>query len=73
MIIKHLKKGMKDFGDSITALVNLILLSVVYVVGVGITSIVSKIVNKKFIDEKLYKKKSYWTDLKLKKLDIEEY
>jgi len=46
----------------------------VYIVGVGITSIISKISGKKFLDTKQSKEKeSYWVDLNLKKKKFEEY
>jgi len=66
------KKGMASFGQSISLLINTILLAFVYLLGVGFTSIVAKIVGKRFLDTKL-KKGTYWSDLNLKKKPIEEY
>jgi len=66
------KKGMAGFGQSISLLINTILLTFVYLLGVGLTSIVAKIVGKHFLDVKL-KKGTYWSDLNLKKEDIEKY
>ena len=63
---------MKGFGQNISMLVNTILLSVVYFIGVGLTFIFAKIFRKHFLELKL-KKDSYWSDLNLSKKKIEEY
>ena len=72
LFFKGFKKGMKNFGDKITVIVNTILLTVTYLVGVGLTSIAAKIVGKKFLG-KNKSKESYWSDLDLKKEPIEKY
>ena len=66
------QKGMKNFGHNISIIINTILLFFIYIIGVGITSVISKIVKKHFLDLKL-KKESYWSDLNLKKKKIEDY
>lgn len=71
---KGLRKGFGDFGHGISAIVNSILLLVVYVVGVGFTSIFAKLFNKRFLFMKTSgKRPSYWSDLNLKKRPMEEY
>jgi len=70
---KGFKQGMKSFGSNIALIVNTILLSLVYVMGVGITSIIAKLIGKRFLETKLSKKSTYWSDLNLKKKHIEEY
>lgn len=68
------KDGFQDFGHLIAIVVNYILLSLVYVVGVGVTAGVAKIIGKHFLDLKVpNEKKSYWTDLNLGKEEIENY
>jgi hypothetical protein len=68
------KKGFKEFGENIGLIVNSILLSAVYFIGVGPTYLVAKIVGKKFLDTKTDKKaKTYWSTLDLDKKTIEEY
>lgn len=68
------KKGTKDFGHNITLIINSILLSTVYFIGVGFTSIFAKLFGKKFLETKISRKtKTYWSDLNLKKKPIEEY
>ncbi len=66
------QKGMKSFSDNITSIINFLLLSIVYLMGVGFTSITAKIFGKHFLDMKK-KKDSYWHDLNLKNKKIEEY
>ena len=69
-----IKKGQKEFGEDIGTLVNSILLSVVYLLGVGLTSIIAKVVRKRFLNLRLDKSaKTYWEDLNLNKRPIEEY
>jgi large-conductance mechanosensitive channel len=66
-------KGFKDFGHIITNIVNFILLSIVYFVGIGPTSIVAKISGKHFLDLKKKKTDSYYTKKDIKKEPIENY
>jgi len=72
--VKGVKKGFKDFGLGITAIVNAILLTLVYVIGVGLTAIVAKIFGKHFMDVKKQKNiKTYWKELNLKKEPTDNY
>ncbi len=66
------KRGFKDFGENISIIINSVLLSIVYLVGVGITSIIAKIAKKEFLETKM-KRESYWSSLNLKKEDKENY
>jgi len=66
------QKGVKSFGDNISTIINFILLSIVYLIGFGLTSITAKIFGKHFLDIKK-KKGSYWYDLNLKNKSIKEY
>ncbi len=71
---KGFSKGMTRFGHNIAAIVNTILLAVVYMIGVGVTSIISKLVRKNFLQRKVDKvRKSYWSDLNLMKKPLDEY
>ena len=67
------KKGMINFGQGIALIINSILLTFVYLLGVGLTSIVAKLSRKHFLDMKLSKKNSYWSDLGLKKKPLRDY
>ena len=67
-------KGFKDFSHILTTLVNTILLLPIYLVGVGLTSIVAKVKKKEFLEGKLSPEtKSYWNDLNVKKKPLQEY
>ena len=68
------KKGISRFGQNISTLVNFLLLSLVYLLGVGFTFILSRLLKKEFLDTKLSKdKKTYWSKLDLKKESIEKH
>ena len=69
------KEGMTEFGKTISSIVNSFLLVIIYIVGIGLTSIISKLIFKKhFLDiENSDYNKSYWSDLNLNKRPIEEY
>ena len=67
------RKGMRKFGYGIALIINTILLFFVYLIGVGFTSITAKIFRKHFLEIKLSKKETYWSDLNLKKKSIEDY
>lgn len=67
-------KGMKDFGLTLSVLVNSILLLFAYLLGIGLTTLIAKITGKHFLELKLDKEtKSYWSDLNLKRKQIKEY
>jgi len=65
-------EGSKMFGELISSIINLILLSFVYFLGFGLTSISAKIFGKNFIDEKTTKE-SYWEELNLTTQPFKEY
>ncbi len=68
------KEGQKLFGETISAIINVILLTLVYFLGVGLSSIVGKISGKKFLDLKPSNNSdTYWTELNLTKKPTEEY
>jgi len=68
-----IKRGQKKFGEDISAIVNLLLLSFVYFVGVGFTFLFAKIFSKHFLDLKFANKNSYWRELGLGKRKMEEH
>lgn len=68
------KKGMYDFGQNIAIIINSALLLIVYLVGIGLTSIFAKVFGKHFLETKISKKReTYWSDLNIKKKPIETY
>ena len=66
--------GFKTFSSGVVNIVNLILLLIVYLLGVGLTSLVAKIFNKHFLDiahrTRSSRIKSYWKD---KKQETKDY
>ena len=72
--LKGLKKGQKKFGENISIIINSILLSFVYFIGVGLTAITAKIVRKRFLDLEMDKIcKTYWSELNIIKKPLKEY
>ena len=65
-------EGSKMFGELISAIINLLLLSIVYFIGIGLTSIFAMVFGKKFIDDKATKD-SYWEELNLTTQSFKEY
>lgn len=73
-LLSGFTKGIKMFGENIAYLVNIILLSIVYVFAVGITAMIAKFFGKHFLELKVDKNcVSYWSDLNLKRKDLQEY
>ncbi len=67
------KKGMRGFGQNIALVINAILLSLVYSIGVGLTSIAARLFGKHFLEMKLSKGETYWSELNLRKKKIDDY
>lgn len=66
--------GQRQFGENISIIVNSVLLTFVYFVGVGPTSVVAKIFRKNFLELDIDKKsKSYWSKLNLENKSIDDY
>ncbi len=72
--VNGFKKGQKGFGEVISSIVNLILLLLVYILGIGLTYIVARFAKNKFLAlSPDNEKKTYWEDLNLTKKPMEEY
>ncbi len=67
------REGFAEFGENIAMLVNSALLLVVYIAGVGLTSLFARAVGKKFLDEGFREKGTYWQELGLKKKPRDDY
>jgi len=71
---KGFVNGQKSFGENIARVVNSILLTIVYFVGFGLTSIFGKIFKKDFLELSINKEKeTYWKELNLKDRPREVY
>ena len=67
-------EGIGLFGHNISVIVNSVLLSIVYFMGVGFTSIAAKLFGKRFLELRTSRKsKTYWSELNLKKKKIDDY
>lgn len=69
------KRGMNSFGKIISTIINTLLLLLVYILGVGLTSIIARaLFRKEFLEEKISKNtKTYWSNLNLKGGPLESY
>jgi len=68
------KEGFQFFSNNVRIIVNTILLSMVYFLGIGITSVIAKIFGKHFLNMKISKeRKSYWSELDVKKRSLDKY
>ena len=83
-MIKKIWNVMKDIGNfiktvlepiskAISSIINFVLLSLVYLVGIGTVSIFAKIFGKHFLDIKKQNRKSNWYEHKLEKQPLEKY
>ncbi len=71
---KGFKEGRDYFSSLTSAIVNSVLLSVVYFIGIGFTSIFAKIFGKNFLDLKHKNDmNSYWEELNLEKKENAYY
>lgn len=67
-------EGMHAFSINIATIVNTALLLIVYILGVGLTAVVSRLFGKRFLETSLDKNaKTYWQELDLKKEPVESY
>jgi len=68
------KLGFRNFNSLISVIINSILLSLVYILGVGSTWLFAKLTHKDFLDLEIKKKvASYWVNLNLKKVPRKNY
>ena len=71
--LKEISEGIKEFGKNLSIIINTLLLTLVYFIGVGTTSIIAKIFKKRFLQSKKLEKDSYWINTNKKNKDIEEF
>ena len=73
LFFKGLQQGFKNFGHTITGVINFFMLLIVYILGIGIISIISKLVGKHYLDLKKSGSKSNWHEHKVTKQPLEKY
>jgi len=66
--------GFRMFGRCVGLIVNSILLTIVYIFGVGLSSLLAKLFKKHFLDLKTKEENStYWMNLNLRKKSLKDY
>ena len=69
-----IKEGFKLYGEVIATVVNSVLLTIVYVIGVGLTSIFTKVIGKKFLEMKIDdSSETYWNELNIGDEDMDSH
>ena len=68
-----IKKALEPISKKISNIVNFILLSIVYSVGIGAVSVIMKIFGKHFLELKKLNKKSNWHEHEVAKQPLENY
>lgn len=70
----EIKNGQKNFGEDIQSIINFIMLTFVYFLGVGLTSVFAKIFGKHFLNLNISKaKETYWQNYDKGNQKMEEY
>ena len=67
------RKGSHSFGKAVTTTVNTAILTLVYFIAVGLTSLAAKAAKREFLNLSLQKKETYWEELNLEKKDMEDF
>lgn len=70
--IDGFKEGFKSYGQFFATIVNSILLTLVYFIGVGLSSMMLKMMGKKHL-KKNKRQDSYWEQYNLSKRDEDYY
>lgn len=72
--LKGFIKGFKDFGENMADLINMLILLLVYVLGVGLSALLVRFLRKDLLDRApSLAKKTYWVPLDLKQNEVENY
>lgn len=70
----NIKEGFKMYGEEIATVVNSVLLTITYFIGVGLTSIFAKLVGKEFLDMKIdHSTETYWNELNIGDEDLSSH
>lgn len=71
---KDFKKGAMNFGNDLSALINCVILLFLYILGIGFSAILARLLRKTFFETKPSKaKKTYWLDFESRSKDTENY
>ena len=73
IFFRGIQQGFKNFGRTVTNIVNFFLLLIVYVFGIGLVSIISKLTGKHYLDLKKSGNKTNWHEHRVAKQPLEKY
>lgn len=68
-----IKSGFERIGKTISNIVNFILLSIIYFIGIGPVAVISKLMGKHFLEPKKDSRKSNWHEHKVEKQPLDKY
>ena len=72
-IWNFVKSILEPISKLISSIINFVLLSIVYFIGIGIVSISAKLFRKHFLELKKQNKQSNWHEHKVTKQPLENY
>ena len=72
LFFKGFGYGFSDFGSLVSSIVNNILLFIVFIIGVGLVAICSKLLKKEFLNIKPKVNESYWLDRLSRNKNLED-
>ena len=72
-IMVIIKNILEPIAKIISSVINFVLLSIVYFIGIGLVSISMKLFGKHFLELKKQNKKSNWHEHKVTKQSLEQY
>ena len=73
LLFKGFIEGFHEFGFTVSTILNFVLLSIVFIFGIGLVSIYTKLTNKKVLPLKAeIQENSYWTNKKNRNATIED-
>jgi hypothetical protein len=67
------RKGSHSFGAAVATAVNTVILTLVYFLAVGPTSLAAKAAKKEFLNLSLQERETYWEELSLEKKGMEDF
>ena len=68
-----IKTVLEPISKAVSAIVNFVLLLIVYFIGIGIVSVFAKLFRKHFLELKKQSKKTNWQEHKVTKQPLEQY
>ena len=73
IFFKGMKQGFRDFSHTLTNIINFLMLLIVYVLGIGLVAVISKLSGKHYLDLGKTGSKSNWHEHKVTKQPLEKY